>query len=215
VVTNKGDVWAHDANHTQGTWNKIPNLCAKDLGFSADGSLWFVTCTPDNGPGPVGGYKVGKLVIVAVSSNQVAFAIEEGAGIAHATRIAVAPNGIPYIVNSDHEVWWRTSANPALSGWGWKYGVYATDISINSDSFVFVTGGGIDNGGLYILNEQPQISHVDNNGNTVIDAPYLQGWVRMVNLPAGSASAIAAGRRTVWATNTSRTIYEQTARVLF
>src|SRR5690606_24450411 len=49
VATKNGSVFWHSPNVNEGGWNWVQNLCARDLSFGANGALWFVTCTPDEG----------------------------------------------------------------------------------------------------------------------------------------------------------------------
>jgi peptidoglycan hydrolase-like protein with peptidoglycan-binding domain len=211
VVTQNGSVWWHSANVSEGGWNNVQGFCAHDLSFGANGSLWFVTCTPDN-DGPEGGFKVGKLIAIGLTADTAVLGIQEGVGPTHARRIAVAPEGTPWIVNTLNDVWFRQSQDPNVAGWGSRQGVKANDIAISSDYFAFVTGTGANAGNVYVRNDQPELSHFDDKGNKVIAAPARAEWFPMAKLPSGSGDSIAAGRRTLWATNTSLAVYEQTQK---
>src|SRR5262249_54148277 len=149
-----GSVFWHDPNYNSGGWNYVPNICAKDLSAGANGSVWFVTCTPDN-DGSGGGFKVGMLT--AVSPGVVG--VQEGAGPTHATRIAVAPEGTPWIVNTLGDVYYRISQDPTVVGWGFRGGIKALDISISSHYIAYATGSGANAGRIYVRNDQPSATN--------------------------------------------------------
>jgi peptidoglycan hydrolase-like protein with peptidoglycan-binding domain len=206
VTTSTGAVFNHSRNHQEGGWHHVPNLCALDIGIGGDGSVWFVTCNQDN-EDVVGGYKVGKLVIVPITADSAWIGIHEVPGSTHATRISVGKHGHPWIVNLFGDVYWG-SPDPSVLGWSHVGGVKAADISLSPRDYAYVTGTGANVGRLYILNFQPQVKN--DEGQIIVHA--RNEWYELARLPTGTPSTIAAGSRTVWATNTSKAMFEQTAK---
>jgi peptidoglycan hydrolase-like protein with peptidoglycan-binding domain len=207
VLDNANALYWHAADPSQGGWERLPNICAKDIGVGADNSVWFVTCTPDTS-GAGGGFRVGKLVMVAVDLNTVLFGVQEGAGEAHALRITVGPDGVPWIVNAQNRVQMRRSGDPAVAGFSNRGDVTASDITITptEDGTPYVTGiGAVSGVGVYVWNDQAASTGVLKRN----------GWLALATLPLGTPAAIAAGPRTVWVANSSGVIYENTAPPLF
>jgi peptidoglycan hydrolase-like protein with peptidoglycan-binding domain len=108
-------------------WNHIQG-CSSDIAGGADGSIWIIDC--DLQPG-AGGGRIWK------NSNTTDWIVDAANG--RAMFIAVAPNGIPWVVNSFGDVFRRTSTSPAQGGWEFLGGC-ATDIGIGSDGSVWKIG---------------------------------------------------------------------------
>lgn len=108
------------------TWDVMPGT-ATDIGIGADGSI-FIIGTQD--VSPTGGFDILKWN----GSNW--GILPNCAG----TRIAVGPNGIPWVVNKSNIVY----QNIGTELWDPVPGVSGNDIGIGADGSVYVTGA--DNG---------------------------------------------------------------------
>ena len=71
-------------------------------------------------------------------------------------RIAVGPNGVPWLVNSAGQIWRRDSSDPSSGGWTQLPGG-GRDISIQDGNYAWLIGGDTVPGGssIFLWNEQP------------------------------------------------------------
>jgi hypothetical protein len=197
AINSANHIYSHAADPNAGVWTEITGTfvedgspaCATDIAASADGSVWIVTCTPDT-IGGGGGFKVAKFGLNGWT---------RGAGETHAKRIAVGPDGRPFIVNSLDDVWVRSSTDPGTAGWfqGQNYTLKARDIAISSDYILYGTGT---NGGVFIRDDQDALAGLDTGS--------VHQWIQLIGAFAESIGAGSA--RNVWVTNTSKQIYQQT-----
>jgi len=128
AVDPHGMPWVVNKSHLifryNGTlvWDQMPGT-ATDIGIGADGSVYAVG-TQD--VSPTGGYNIMKWNGTSWDT------MPDCAGI----HIAVAPNGIPWVVNKSHIVF-RYGGTYL---WDPLYGVDANDIGIGAEGSVYVTG---------------------------------------------------------------------------
>jgi len=111
IFQQKGDVWEQIAG-----W-------ATDIAIGADGTV-FVLGHDQVG----GGYSVNKW-----DAKIKKWLCIPGGGV----RIAVDPQGLPWVVNSDHKIFrWRSNQWDKLPGW-------AQDIAIGKDGVIWIVGTGV------------------------------------------------------------------------
>lgn len=106
-------------------WRQLPG-CAQDIGVGFDGSAFIIGCNKTGND-----YGIWKLINGQWT---------EIGGLA--TRIAVTPEGIPWVVNSGGNIW-RWSE---VAGWQLMPGL-AYDIGIGTHGHVWVVGRDAENGG--------------------------------------------------------------------
>lgn len=127
AVSPQGVPWVINKSHliykfNGTTWDVMPGT-GTDIGIGADGSV-FAIGTED--ASPTGGYNVMKWNGSGWDT------MPDCAGI----HIAVAPNGIPWVVNKSNLVY----KYGGTYLWYTQYGVKANDIGIGANGSVFVTG---------------------------------------------------------------------------
>ena len=101
------------------TWQRLPGL-AKDIGVSALGAAWVIGTTA-----VFGGFSIHKW-------NGSDWEIADGGAV----RIAVEPNGVPWVVNNNGGIYRRLSSAAGNVGWQVLPGC-ARDIGIGADGSVW------------------------------------------------------------------------------
>jgi hypothetical protein len=158
-----------------------------DVAAGGNDDIWAVTCVTDLN-GPEGGFTIAKRP--AGSS-----VWTTGTGTTHASRIAVAPEGTPWIVNVLGDIWVRSSNNPGVAGWVSRPGIKARDLAVSADYVAYATGT---DEKIYIRDDQ------------VADGPTTPAINQWFQLAGSFGMNIAAGNvRNVWVTNTNRNMYQQ------
>jgi len=166
AVDPHGMPWVVNKSHLifryNGTlvWDQMPGT-ATDIGIGADGSVYAVG-TQD--VSPTGGYNIMKWNGSGWDT------MPDCAGI----HIAVAPNGIPWVVNKSHLVF-RYGGTYL---WDTLTGIEGNDIGIGANGSVFVTGKDSTAAGY----QAPIYSFANNQWNTV---PDVSGGVSISVDPAG------------------------------
>lgn len=200
VVNSGGFIYSHAANKDDpGGWTLVPGR-AKDIAVGADGSVWIVTTTQDTN-GSAGGFLVAKRSGTPTNPTWT-----NAAGATHALRIAVAPDGTPWIADSQSNV--RShSSTPNVSGWAapptdtGSYIPPVGDIVVSTDKQIFAAGM---DGIVYVRDDQ--------SAGTVGSPPAVavHRWYETSN--GGSVLSIAVGTsRNVWVTRIGDVIGRQTA----
>jgi hypothetical protein len=109
------------------SFSKLPGA-ANDIGAGADGSVWIISKTPIN----------SEFRIARFNGTSWDFTAELSGGV----RIAVQPDGRPWVVQSNGLIWRRQVAAPGVAaGWDNIPGS-AKDIGIGADGSVWVIGSG-------------------------------------------------------------------------
>jgi peptidoglycan hydrolase-like protein with peptidoglycan-binding domain len=163
MVNDIGQIRSKEsANPVFGTWTLRPG-CAKDIGVGEDLSVWVIGCTARSG-----GFGIHKWT----GSGWV---LESAGG--GAVRVAVGPDGIPWIVNSVDQIFRRTSADPTTGGWEMLEGGAAKDIGIGPGNYAWIVGTAAVSGGfgIHVWNEQMELG----------SAPEGEGWVSVPGLGGG------------------------------
>jgi hypothetical protein len=129
---------------------------AKDIGAGADGSVWIVGTTPTTG-----GFNIFKL------SGSTWVPDSAGGG---AVRIAVQPNGVPWVVNDAGEIFRRTTSSVSSGSWqimpGWAKDIGAGGTA--TSPIIWIVGTSPVNGGFGIFRFNGSTWDQDNqNGGAV------------------------------------------------
>ena len=141
------------------SWRPLPGR-ARDIGVGADGSVWIIGTKPIGAAGDFGIYK---------------FIGNNWAGVnGGAVRIAVGPNGVPWIVNSAGQIFRR-------EGDAWKpLPGRAKDIGVGADGSVWIVGtkpiGAAGDFGIYKLTGANWTS-VDGGGVRIAVGPDGMPWI--------------------------------------
>jgi hypothetical protein len=145
VVTDSGTIWERATSSTaSATWTQRAG-CATDIGIGgtgASGAVWVLGCSALNG-----GFSPHQW-------NGTTFVQDVNAGAA-AVRIAVDSAGIPWAVNSNNEIFRRTTASATTGTWTQIAGG-ATDIGIGPANYPWVLGATATGSGfrIYVWNDQ-------------------------------------------------------------
>jgi ribosomal protein L27 len=118
VINKSNLIYRYNGN----TWDLLPGT-GTDIGIGADGSV-FIIGTVD--VSPTGGFNIMKWNGTGWDT------LPNCSG----TRIAVMPNGIPWVVNKSNIVY----RNTGTELWAAVSGVKGNDIGIGAEGSVFVTG---------------------------------------------------------------------------
>jgi hypothetical protein len=169
-------------NPSTGTWIFLPG-CGKDIGIGANGAIWAIGCTPVGG-----GFNIMKF-------DGTNWQNSDGGAV----RIAVGPDGIPWVVNNGNVLYRRTSALVSAGSWQavpgtWPEAAAGTDIAINTTvsspgNYAWLIGRGAANPfaqNLHAWIEQPQISM----GNPPRTAPSQAGWTHAAKAPPAGRVAV-------------------------
>lgn len=146
IVNSAGTIYRRSTdNASSGTFLSVPG-CASDIAAGADGSVWIIGCNMATG---------GKDIMKWNGS----FFVQDAAN-GRAKRIAVAPDGTPWVVNDSNAIFRATSTNPFTLGWEWIPGS-ATDIAITPiatsvDPRIPVSDGGGTKHRVWIIGTTPQ-----------------------------------------------------------
>jgi hypothetical protein len=130
VANRHGELFRHDGN----TWSLLPGK-AMDIGIGAEGSVWII------------GYKSWNSFDTAPENAEI-FRYNSPSNLwekvdGNGVRIAVAPDGRPWIVNRDGQIF-RRKTNDLTAGvdqWELMPGS-GRDIGIGADGSVWLVGGG-------------------------------------------------------------------------
>jgi hypothetical protein len=177
AVDPSGVPWIIDANGTlargsdssvQASWIDVASNVL-DIAFGARGDAWLIGNDQNLYLMVGGGFQADGVTRLAVS-------------------LAVTPAGVPWIVDVVERVFERSSSSPTETGWTFRHGTGAADISIAPDGTVFVLGDTLGPGGRL--------------------AKYLnrdQAWVPLDETVGGKA--IAAGPSDLWIVDSQSRIY--------
>jgi hypothetical protein len=135
-----------------GSWVARPGVGARDIGIFRRDSVWVIGNTPTGG-----GFTIHHW-------NGSAWTAIDGGAV----RIAVGPDGLPWVVNTANQIFHRTS-----SGWTPVAGA-ARDIGVGGDGTVWIIGTTAVSGGFEIFRR-------DGNAWTKVDG----GGVRIAVNPVG------------------------------
>ena len=139
-----------------------PDTTAWDIDVSPTEEVWIVSAAPH----PVqGNYLIKKLVGTW----------QQEAGFAGAVRIAVSPQGIPWVITAAGEIYVRTSKDPATGTWQRRTGC-GKEIGIGANGDVWLVGCTPTYGG-YFVHKWNGTSFVRENANA--------GAVRIAVGPTG------------------------------
>ena len=168
VVNSAGQIWRKpDGDPSNGGWQQMPGLAAR-IAIGGDGSVWV-----SNAAGSVFKWDGNSNWIQAPASG--------------VTRIAVTPQGIPWVINTSGQVWAKLDADPK-TGFTRMPGT-ASDVSVGPDGVVWATGvGGV---GIWRY-----------NGG---------GWDSVRN---GSVTSLAGDRNGLWFSDGANQIWKGTGLVL-
>ncbi|BAU56196.1 tectonin domain-containing protein [Mucilaginibacter gotjawali] len=127
AVSPQGVPWAVNKSHlifryNGSLWDQLPGT-ATDIGIGADGSVFIIGTTTVS---PTGGFNILKW------NGSDWDVMPQCAGV----RIAVSPQGIPWVVNKSNIVYENTGGLL----WNPVPGIAANDIGIGADGSVYVTG---------------------------------------------------------------------------
>jgi len=131
VANRHGELFRHDGN----TWNLLPGK-AMDIGIGAEGSVWII------------GYKSWGTSFDSPPQNAEIYRYNSSSNLwdkvdGDGVRIAVAPDGRPWVVNRDGQIL-RRKANDLTAGidqWELMPGS-GRDLGIGADGSVWLVGGG-------------------------------------------------------------------------
>jgi hypothetical protein len=121
TVNAKGEIYRHSSDPNVGVWQLQPGS-ASDIAVGADGSVWIVA-TSDLGNNDYGICKWNGSGCESTDGG--------------AVRIAVAPDGVPWIVNRANEIYRRTSNGPVDGYWQQMPG-HASDIAAGAEGSVWI-----------------------------------------------------------------------------
>jgi hypothetical protein len=151
---------------------------AQDIGMGADGSLWAIGTSPQTGGFRI--YRMASPGVWTVDSN----------GASGAVRIAVAPDGSPWVVNNAGNVYHKTSNSPSSGVWQFFPGIAASDIGVSA-------------GGVWAISKTPA------PGGFLIYQLVGQQWVLDSN-GASSAIRIAVDDSGIpWVVNSAGGVYRK------
>lgn len=172
VVDANGSIFQRTTNSAaSGNWTQRAG-CAKDIGVGIDGSVWIVGCSAVNG-----GYGMFKW-------NGLSWTMDATGG--GATRIAVDSTGKPWIVNSNFEIFKRSSNDPNNGSWTMVSGG-ARDIGVGPAGYPWIIGTSSTSGGYNVF-------AWDDQAGTWVSVP-------------GGATQISVGRNgRPWMTNSNGAI---------
>ena len=193
AVTSNGDVWIRsNSDPFSGQWFAIaaPSITsfsgAIDVGAGSDGSIWAI----GNGAVDSGGdcpiFKWDPTL-----GGDGGWLQDQSGGAA--LRIAVGPDGRPWVVNSLGDVWRRQTSDPSVGSWDkLPLAVFgAADIGIDEGNYAWVVtrdsilgGGGLP----AVWNEQAAIA-----GPSGSNATAESQWVIPNLVPSDHLDAIAVG----------------------
>ncbi|TWI99897.1 Ig-like protein group 2 [Mucilaginibacter frigoritolerans] len=151
------------------SWDQLPGT-GTDIGIGADGSVFIIGTLNVS---PTGGFNIMKWNGTGWDT------LPECAGV----RIAVSPQGIPWVVNKSNIVYQYTGNLL----WNPIYGVAADDIGIGADGSVYVTG-------LYNVVNPPIYKYSSN------------GWIQIEGITGINISVSPQGKP--WWTDNSRFIFK-------
>lgn len=140
IVNANGAIFRHSSDPYIGYWQLQPDL-ATDVAIGADGSVWIVAAN-DLGNNDFG----------IAKWNGTAWVGTDGGAVG----IAVASDGVPWIVNSARQIYRRTSSSPTEGYWELKPG-HASDIAAGPEGSVWIISTeriGFENFGIAVWDEQ-------------------------------------------------------------
>lgn len=183
VCDQSGAIFTHAASDSA-AWISRPG-CAVDVAVGSDGSVWGAGC-----PQPSDG---SASILKWVSP-----AWQDAGRLDGARRIAVGPDGAPWVIANAGAMYRRTSADAALGEWRLVPGG-ALDLSLGPDGIPWAIGTIATMLGykLYVRNE---------DASSDPSAPSGQ-WLPVV----GGATNISSGRAGPWAVNSIGAVYRQSS----
>lgn len=147
----------HDESAVAGRWVQRPGVAATDIGAFRRDSVWVVSNTRTHG-----GFTIHRWNGTAWSS------VDGGA-----VRIAVGPDGLPWVVNDNNQIYRRTGAGT----WVHVPGA-ARDIGVGADGSVWIIGTTPAFGGFEILRRVNNAwVKVDGGGVRITVNPVGEPWV--------------------------------------
>jgi hypothetical protein len=144
VIANSRNLYYLDDNNK---WIEVGG-CARDISIGKKGEIWKIGC--DSRDGGYGVYKLNcleycgddkncgcgkkhKSIKNKITKNKCQWDRVDGAGI----RIAIHPDGIPYVIKKDNTIW---KLNSDLGIWIPIGGYLAIDLSISKEGLLLVSG---------------------------------------------------------------------------
>jgi hypothetical protein len=166
TVNAKGEFYRHNSDPNVGTWQLQPGR-ATDISVGTDGSVWIVAAN-DLGNNDFGICKWNGTACEGTDGG--------------AVRIAVAPDAVPWIVNTAGDIYRRTSSSPTEGYWQAIPG-QARDIAAGADGSVWIISAervGLDDFRIAVWDEQPgggQWVSADGAGIAISVDPSGAPWV--------------------------------------
>jgi hypothetical protein len=161
IVNNQGELLrGSDATRTP-TWTTVPAPCALQLAIGTSGDRWMVDCD-----GRVLKWQTG--------------AWQDGSAPLTVKRLAVAPSGIPWIVDVVDRVYERASNDPAQHGWIYRVGTGGQDVTVAPDGRVFILGDFIKSTGYlakYLSRDEAWVPLDESIGGLQIAAGPQDVWL--------------------------------------
>lgn len=211
VTAADGTIWRRNSdNPSVSGWTGLPG-CATDIGIglvtdpfthASQDVVWSIGCTANG----AGGNIVQKWDPGTSSWKPDAI----GAGY----RIAVDPDGRPWVIAMNGTIWHLPTSAPNSGTWVQMFG-YGTDIGIGpygtlttgvsgTEPTAWLTGTDNVNGGhsVYVWDQQGSLGVAGPH-----NAPARKGWIKV---PAAAATAISVGPEDVWVVNSFHGIFHQT-----
>jgi hypothetical protein len=168
-LTNGGTITTFDSDFTRrcglsdppNTSPRLPGL-GKDIGVGADGSVWLIGTNPVGAASDFGVYRWNGTDWDGV----------DGGGV----RIAVGPDGTPWMVNSVGEVFHRQGTS-----WGTPLPGLGKDIGVGADGSVWLIGtnpvGAASDFGVYKRNGMNWDGLANNGGVCIAVDPSGRAWL--------------------------------------
>jgi hypothetical protein len=183
IANAAGNIFQRTTNSpTSGGWGFISGAGAKDIGAGFDGEVWIITTTPFD--------QSGNFTIKKFNGSGWDSPVDGGGAV----RIAVGPEGVPWIVNAAGTIFRRTNNRTTDGAWSVLPGNgSATDIGVGDDNgnggqYAWMIGTTLLGAGgfnIAVWDEQPAGS---------VGSPPAQAQARWIPFP-GAATAIAVGPR--------------------
>ena len=181
IARRDGQIYTYRTDQLD--WERRPG-CAVDLAIGADGSVWGVGCPA----AAVGGRAIYRW-------NGVDW--DEASGDQGGARVAVDPQGIPWLVDTAGNIYRRSTSTAEAGHWQLLPGV-ARDIAVSAGGTPWAVGAIQTLGGykLYVWDESP------SDGST-----YDGQWLAVT----GGGLDISVGTVGPWIRNNQGAIYRQSA----
>jgi hypothetical protein len=161
VVVSNGSIFRRSSpDPSVGQWDVVPG-CAKDIGFGA-GSTWIISCSPASFD-----------FLIKKRADDGSWIQEAAFG--GATRISVGPDDVPWVVQSNGNVFRRSSSDPFTGSWVWMESSTAFDVAVGQAGYGWTAVQTSSGPGLFVRNDQ----------SATVRTPEKHEWVSSKGAPAG------------------------------